>query len=320
MRRHCASAFAQLRSAANPTRRAPTARQNLSLEGWSTIGEDGRPQPSLAESWTVADDGLSLTVQLRPNVKFHDGTPVDAPTVRDRSRQSLPQIHGPGVRRRRRDQRAGVDREIEISFKRPVAVPARSARSSDSETRRIRSSAQARSSVDGADGSDRTARQSTATTSGKPAIDRIVVKPYPIVRAAWANAARQHRHAVRSRDRCARFADEPSSNVSVFTYHAPLLSTSSCFNRQTPDTCESPTIRRRLNAAIDRDALVQDALNGHGVPSIGPGLAAALGLRDRICRHSLRSTSRCERSRPRSHATPLHLPRPPIRSTSGSRS
>ena len=51
--------------------------QVLSGEGLARIGEDGRPIPSLAESWGMADDGLSLTVHLRPGVMFHDGTPVN---------------------------------------------------------------------------------------------------------------------------------------------------------------------------------------------------------------------------------------------------
>ncbi|MFI0396618.1 ABC transporter substrate-binding protein [Paracoccus jiaweipingae] len=35
-------------------------------------------QPSLAESWTVSDDGLTLTLTLREGVKFHSGNPVRA--------------------------------------------------------------------------------------------------------------------------------------------------------------------------------------------------------------------------------------------------
>lgn len=37
--------------------------------------------PQLATSWTLADDGRTLAFELRPNVRFHDGTPMDAAAV-----------------------------------------------------------------------------------------------------------------------------------------------------------------------------------------------------------------------------------------------
>jgi peptide/nickel transport system substrate-binding protein len=39
-------------------------------------------EPELAESWTVADDGLSVTFNLRKDATFHDGTPVTARDVK----------------------------------------------------------------------------------------------------------------------------------------------------------------------------------------------------------------------------------------------
>ena len=43
---------------------------------------DGRDlAPGLATSWTPADGGKTWTFALRPGVKFHDGTPLDAAAV-----------------------------------------------------------------------------------------------------------------------------------------------------------------------------------------------------------------------------------------------
>jgi peptide/nickel transport system substrate-binding protein len=39
------------------------------------------PEPDLATSWSVSDDGTIWTFDLRPNVRFHDGTPFDADAV-----------------------------------------------------------------------------------------------------------------------------------------------------------------------------------------------------------------------------------------------
>ena len=55
--------------------------QNLSTEGLARITEDGRAEPRLAEGWTIAPDGLSMDIRLRPGITFHDGSPVTADAV-----------------------------------------------------------------------------------------------------------------------------------------------------------------------------------------------------------------------------------------------
>lgn len=45
------------------------------------IDKKGQPVPFLAESYTVSDDVKTYRVKLRPGIKFHDGTPLDAAAV-----------------------------------------------------------------------------------------------------------------------------------------------------------------------------------------------------------------------------------------------
>lgn len=42
---------------------------------------DGQPQPGLASSWSLSEDGLLWQFTLRSDVKFHDGSPLTAKSV-----------------------------------------------------------------------------------------------------------------------------------------------------------------------------------------------------------------------------------------------
>lgn len=45
------------------------------------VGDDGLPKPWVAESWTISEDSLTITFQIRQGIKFHDGTDLDAAAV-----------------------------------------------------------------------------------------------------------------------------------------------------------------------------------------------------------------------------------------------
>lgn len=55
--------------------------QNV-FEGLTRIDQNGAVQPGLASSWTISDDGLTYTFSLRDGVTFHDGTAFDADDVK----------------------------------------------------------------------------------------------------------------------------------------------------------------------------------------------------------------------------------------------
>ncbi|MBR0648660.1 ABC transporter substrate-binding protein [Roseomonas terrae] len=63
------------------------------FNGLVSLDEAGMPQPDLAESWTVAPDGLSVTFRLRPGVQWHDGRPFTSEDVKVSFEQVLLRFH-----------------------------------------------------------------------------------------------------------------------------------------------------------------------------------------------------------------------------------
>ena len=51
---------------------------NALFEGLLTFDQSGKPQPGMAESWTVSEDGRIYTFTLREGLTWSDGTPLTA--------------------------------------------------------------------------------------------------------------------------------------------------------------------------------------------------------------------------------------------------
>lgn len=66
-------------------------------EGLLEYGFDLQPRPSLARSWEVSNDGLTITFKLQDGVKFHDGKPFTSEDVRFSVMDVLKKIHPRGA-------------------------------------------------------------------------------------------------------------------------------------------------------------------------------------------------------------------------------
>src|SRR5215468_3333444 len=55
---------------------------SLILETLVKLDENAKPKPSLALSWSSSEDAKVWTFKLRPDVKFHDGTPFNAQALK----------------------------------------------------------------------------------------------------------------------------------------------------------------------------------------------------------------------------------------------
>src|SRR5262247_4726381 len=54
----------------------------LLLETLVSLDDNGKPKPRLALSWSSSEDFKTWTFKLRPDVKFHDGTPFNAQALK----------------------------------------------------------------------------------------------------------------------------------------------------------------------------------------------------------------------------------------------
>jgi ABC-type transport system substrate-binding protein len=57
------------------------------------MDDEGKVVPGLAESWSVSADKLTWTFKLKKGVRFHDGTPFNAQSVK----QTLDRILNPAT-------------------------------------------------------------------------------------------------------------------------------------------------------------------------------------------------------------------------------
>jgi peptide/nickel transport system substrate-binding protein len=239
---------------------------NLSSEGLIAPYEDGRPAAWLAESWTTSTDGLVLTIRLRQRAKFHDGSPVTASIVAESLRRALPALMGPAFQEDV-DRILPIDEtQLEIRLKKPSRLLLEALEISIRKAKK-----------DGTIGTGPYELVSSSPSElranpdyylGRPTIDRIELQTYPSVRTAWAELLRGNLDALYEVNIDALDSLQASNNVAVFSYLRHYQYVIVFGNRIS--MIKAASIRRALNAAIDRQAIVRDVLSGHGIPSIGP--------------------------------------------------
>jgi peptide/nickel transport system substrate-binding protein len=252
-------------SATNPEVGLLRAASNIAVEDLVSLGRDGRPIPRVAESLSTTADGKTLRIRLRPNVKFHDGTPVTSTLIADLVKAGLPEQLGPAFADIEAI-RPISDSEIEITQKRasPFLAESLDLAIQKPGSPGIGTGPFALVATPGQ-------IEMTANGSyylGRPEIDRIVMRSYPTARAAWADMLRGQVDMLFEVGNDALDSLQASSQVSIFTFSRPYAYVI-MFNARRP-IFASHEFRRALNLAIDRRAVIQEALNNHATADEGP--------------------------------------------------
>ena len=238
--------------------------QNLTLEALVSLGRDGRPVAWLAEGWESSPDGLALRVQLKPGVRFHDGTPLTATTVASVLSKRLPTALGPAMEQIE-SIRARSETELEFSLRRPsrfvieaLYVPIQDP-SSSAGTGPFQVTTRSADQVD--------LVANPHHHAGKPAIDNVQIRGFSSVRAAWADMLRGDVDVLYEVGADALEFLKPSDQVKLFTFprtyaYAVVINVNKPYLRDR-------RFRQQLNAAVDRGALIRDVLGGLGRPAGG---------------------------------------------------
>jgi peptide/nickel transport system substrate-binding protein len=247
------------------------ASRLISLEGLVTVAGDGRPEARLAQSWSPSADGLAWTIQLRPNAVFHDGSRVDSASVKASLSRTLASPS--------RNLSPGLLDIVAIETPRPDQIVIRlSARSTflfdDLSVSITKVGAEGRLL-----GTGPYVTASTATTEvvmkafppyyrGAPKIDRIVWKSYPVARSSWAAMMRGEIDFLYEVNPDALEFMKGESSVADFSFLRNYVY-GVVFNSRR-DIFKDPRVRRALNYAVDRSAIIDQAFKGHGVAAYTP--------------------------------------------------
>lgn len=264
--------FPQVTGQEDALRGIRQAASQLSAEGLTGNNREGRTTPRLAERWSPSPDGLRWVFTLRDNAKFHDGSPVDAVSVKRSLDEALANLTDrslvPGL-----DDIAGIDvngpRELRVTLRNrstffldDLSIPI-SKRSGD------------RSII----GTGPFIVQSSSPEEivmstfaghylGAPQVDRIVWKPYPALRTAWAGMMRGEIDFLYEVSQESAEFVQGESSVNTFSFLRPYA-LGVAFNSRRPVFADA-RIRQALNFAVDRQAIIDQALKGRGVSAQSP--------------------------------------------------
>ena len=235
----------------------------LTLEGLTLVGAEGRAMPRLARAWTWEDNDLRLRLKLRDDVLLHDGRRFDSQIAAEALAAAIARRENRAAYPLLRDVTAAIPNGpsdlILYTSTKSTSLPEDLTVLLDIPAGPYRLVTQSENGVE--------LERFDNYYLGTPSIPRVVLRPFDTLRTTWARLLREELDFV---------YEVPPEAIEFIRSDevkiAPVKSWyqfSIAFNlREGP--LRSPAVRRALNMAIDRESLIRDVLQGTGSPSSGP--------------------------------------------------
>jgi ABC-type transport system substrate-binding protein len=239
--------------------------KTLFSDPWLATKPDGRLTDRVATSATWDAAGTTLRLKLRSDVYFHDGTlltpDIAAQALRERAGQTLNFNSIESV------TPSGAD-TVDIKLKERNAfvltdlsgltVTKPGAKDIGVGPYRITQRAE----------QDATLEAFPRYFRGRPGLSGIEVRTYPTQRNAWTALMRGEIDMLHEVSRDAADFVKAESGVRTYSFLRPYY-IDLVFSVRHP-ILKNPEVRKAINQALDRTALVRDGMNGRGIESDGP--------------------------------------------------
>ena len=242
----------------------------LTTEGLLETMPDGEHRAGLAESWTVSPDGLTVDLQLRAGVTFHDGTELNAEVVGDFLREARTdprQLRNEAALADIQSIETTLPHGLRLHLAQPSAL-IEDALSIDIERREDgRLIGTGPFALSGQTGGVYTFVANRDYHGGAPAVDVVTLTTYPSHRVAWVAMMRNEIDFLHQVPTNAREFIEAESSVDLYS-GARSYAFTVAFNLAQP-LFQSAEVRQALNHAVDRRGVIERALAGYSRPASG---------------------------------------------------
>ena len=240
---------------------------------------DMKVRPELATSWEASADAKTFTFHLRPNVKFHDGTPLNAAAVKlnfDRVRNPANKL----IRQTFFDPISSIDAvndtTVRFNLKAPfgawlytlahpcsrIISPAAIGKGGDFVARNMVGSGPFRFASWTPGQQVVLERNPEFWQSGQPEVDRLIIKPVPEDDSRVAMLLSGDAHFIYPVPNVQADAVSRASGVTLQKQWSNVQQDAQMHCQHEP--FRNPLVRQALNYAIDKQALVRVILGGLG--------------------------------------------------------
>lgn len=239
----------------------------ISAEPWLTSLPDGRPSEKVATAWRWDESRTTLHLTLRKDVFFHDGTPLTPDLAVEAFKRSMAAPTAPTSFASVRSVTTSGD-GIDVTLSEPNSFFLPDLSQTAVRLPRTPQVATGPFKVTQSDTQQVSLQAFDRYYRGQPTIAAITITNYPTIRNAWAALMRGDADMLYEVGRDAEDFVQAESRVKTYTFPRPYYNVL-VFNQRHP-ILKRADVRRALNRAVDRMALIREAMKGRGRPADGP--------------------------------------------------